>query len=201
MADKIFNIIQKEKCLVWLPAKTASTHAFSVLKNFGLKAHILGVNKILNVKNPVEDLHTHSCELFPGHENYLLISTARNPYSMFVSYFKFIGAEKQNFGFYDYLYDSILERQNNKTKFEERVPEYFIRQEHIFEDYSKIPFIQNSEFYKSGKLKKLCEKKINHYKIEYDFRDYYDEMSADLVYYNNSKYFELLGYDKDSWKK
>jgi hypothetical protein len=201
MSHKIFNIIQKEKCLVWLPEKTASTHAFSVLKNYGLGACTLDNNQMVKVRNRVEDLYTHTCDFFHGHENYLFISTARNPYSRFVSYFKFIGAEKQNFGFYDFLYESILEKPLNKPTFKERVPDYFLRQEHMFEDYSKIPFIQNSEFYTSGKLKELCEKKINHNKIVYDFRDYYDEMSADLVYYNFSKYFELLGYDKDSWKK
>jgi hypothetical protein len=112
-----------------------------------------------------------------------------------------MGSDKQNIKFYDYLYHTILEKSHHKPKFEQRVPDYFIRQEHLFEDYSKIPFIQNSDFYKSGLLKELCETKINHNKNTYDFRDYYDEMTADLVYYNFSKYFDLLGYDKNSWKK
>ena len=201
MVDKIFNIIQKEKCLVWLPAKTASTHAFSILKNYGLAACQIDNNQFVTVKNIINDLYTHNCELFDGHENYLFISTARNPYSKFVSYFKFMGMDKQNIKFYDYLYLTILEKSHHKPKFEQRVPDYFIRQEHLFEDYSKIPFIKNSDFYKSGELKELCEKKINHNKNTYDFRDYYDEMTADLVYYNFSKYFDLLGYDKNSWKK
>jgi hypothetical protein len=201
MNDKIFNIIQKEKCLVWLPAKTASTHAFSILKNYGLGACELENNQFVRIKHNLPDLYTHDCKLFDGHENYLFISTARNPYSKLVSYFKFIGIDKPNIKFYDYLYLTVLEKAHHKPKFEQRIPDYFIRQEHIFEDYSKIPFIKNSDFYKSGQLKELCEKKINHNKTTYDFRDYYDEMCADLVYYNFSKYFELLGYDKNSWKK
>ena len=204
MVNKIFNIIQKEKCLVWLPAKTASTHAFSILKNYGLCACEIDNNQFVKVKTVVDNLYTHECKLFGGHENYLFISTARNPYSKFVSYFKFTGMDKQNIKFYDYLYTTILEKHHNSLlayNIEQRVPDYFIRQEYIFEDYSKIPFIKNSDFYKSGELKELCEKKINHNKNTYDFRDYYDEMTADLVYYNFSKYFDLLGYDKNSWKK
>jgi hypothetical protein len=103
--------------------------------------------------------------------------------------------------FYDYLYQSILLKPSKILIYNKRVPDYFIRQENTFEDYSKIPFIKNSELYKSGQLKDLCNEKINHNKNSYDFREYYNQNTADLVYYNFSKYFNLLGYDKNSWKK
>ena len=85
--------------------------------------------------------------------------------------------------------------------YNERIPDYFIRQENIFEDYLKIPFVKKSEFYRSGQLEDLCNNKINHNENSYDYREYYNQENADLVYYSFSKYFDLLGYEKNSWKK
>jgi hypothetical protein len=199
MNNKLFSIIEKEKFLVWLPEKTASTHAFEVLKNYDICRFQFTNNQLIRIDG--SNSYDHTCDLFDGHENYSIISTARNPYSKFVSFYKFMGADNRDIEFYDYVHELIINKPSKLTIYNKRVPDYFIRQEHVFEDYLKIPFIKNSDFYKSGQLKDLCDKKINHNKNSYDYREYYNQDIADLVYYNFSKYFDLLGYDKNSWKK
>ena len=83
-----------------------------------------------------------------------------------------------------------------------RKPDYFIRLEHIFEDYSKIPFIRDSELFKSGELELKCKLPINKNTRNLTYwQDLYTQETADLIYYNFSKIFNEMGYDKDSWKK
>ena len=47
------------------------------------------------------------------------------------------------------------------TDFTIRKPDYFVRQEFMFEDYCKIPFINESDLYSSGKLREICNIKMN----------------------------------------
>ena len=198
MSDKRLNIISEYNYIVWLPEKTATNHAFELLKNYNICPHIFRENVL--VKLP-QTFYNHTCHLFEGHEKYKLMTTARNPYSWFVSYYLFSGSERVYETFYDFVYYAIRNNSSKKFKYNERIPDYFVRSENLVEDYSKIPFIRDSDFFKSGDLESFCKTKINAAKESYDFRNYYDEMTADLVYYNFSNYFDLLGYDKNSWKK
>jgi hypothetical protein len=197
MSDKRLNIISEYNYIVWLPEKTATNHAFELLKNYNICPHIFKENVL--VKLP-QTFYNHTCHLFEGHEKYKLMTTARNPYSWLVSYYLFSNSEISYETFYDFVYYAIRNNSSKKFKYNERIPDYFVRSENLVEDYSKIPFIRDSDFFKSGDLESFCKTKINAAKESYDFRDYYDEMTADLVYYNFSKYFDLLGYDKNSWK-
>ena len=198
MSDKRLNIISEYNYIVWLPEKTATNHAFELLKNYNICPHIFRENVL--VKLP-QTFYNHTCHLFEGHEKYKLMTTARNPYSWFVSYYLFSRSERVYETFYDFVYYAIRNNSSKKFKYNERIPDYFVRSENLVEDYSKIPFIRDSDFFKSGDLESFCKTKINAAEESYDFRNYYDEMTADLVYYNFSKYFDLLGYDKNSWKK
>lgn len=148
----------------------------------------------------------HTCQLFEGHHEYKMIASARNPYSRYVSLYKMaqsggnLKAKIQDFE--EFLETQVFHHTNfDCVTFHSRIPDYFIRVENLFEDYSKIPFIIKSDYYKSGLLKEFCNKKINKTKIENDWRDYYNQSKADLVFYNTQNYFEILGYDKNSWKK
>jgi hypothetical protein len=77
-----------------------------------------------------------------------------------------------------------------------------VRVESLYEDYSKIPFIVESDYYKSGELKKMTTQKINvSNKDEFLWKKFYTQEIADIVYYRMLRYFEMFGYDKDSWKK
>jgi hypothetical protein len=55
----------------------------------------------------------------------------------------------------------------------------------------------------SGELEKQCKIKKNEKPeiFKRNWKDYYNQTIADLVYYNFSNYFEFFGYNKDSWKE
>ena len=84
------NISEKHNCFLWLPMKTASTHAAHVLNYFEFY-HIKCdfYRKKIEEKNDFL-AHNHQLSLFNGHEKYDLISTIRNPYSRLVSLYQFI---------------------------------------------------------------------------------------------------------------
>ena len=83
-----------------------------------------------------------------------------------------------------------------------KTPKYFLRVENLYHDYIQIPFIRNSKLNKSGLLYELCNKKLNsNSKNIKSMKEYYTQDMADYIYTNFKHYFDLLGYDKDSWKK
>jgi len=206
----MINLSHQYKCFLWLPPKTASTRAADIFKKFGF----ITIGEIdMNIIGPLG--HNHDMKLFDGSDDYQLICTTRNPYARMVSTFKHstkysLEEPKQRFlsflkrFFYRKDADWLL--TNGKVNFNEpldkRIPDYYIRLEYMYEDYLKIPFVKNTDIYLSGELKSMCEIKLNeNIENKTPWRDLYDEESADMVYYNFSKYFELLGYDRNSYKK
>jgi len=82
-----------------------------------------------------------------------------------------------------------------------RKPDYFLRVESLYYDYIQIPFIRNSKLNKCGLLYELCNKKLHSNKNNVkSLEEYYTEDMANHTYEQFKDYFELLGYDKDSWK-
>ena len=79
------NISEENKSFLWLPPKTGTMHAAVIFSHFNFLT-------LEEVDNPLKEnffKHNHSIRLFTGHENYKLICTARNPFSLFISEFKF----------------------------------------------------------------------------------------------------------------
>lgn len=197
------NISETHKTFVWLWSKTGSTHMSKLLQNFDFKHYWFEGNERKLKYDKLRQMH--NCYLFDGHEEYKLLASVRNPYSRMVSSYKMNNVK--NFSkdkFRDYLEDVFYGRRDNELEcisLIKRKPDYFVRMEHMFEDYSKIPFIIKSDFYKSGKLKEFTEVKVNPNPEKYtDWREFYSKESADIVYYNMVRYFETFGYDKNSWK-
>ena len=198
-----FNISESHRTFLWLWHKTGTTHMRNLLKNFDFKFYkIVDSKKTLFIDKVVEQ---HDCFLFEGHEEYKLMVSARNPYSRYVSQYRFF-LEPKNFDishFEEYLY-KIIETESNCfdcTNFETRKPDYYVRMEHMYEDYLNIPFIRDSDFTKSGLLEKKCKEKINHNPSVIPWQDYYTQDSADFVFNNFRNYFKFFEYDKNSWKK
>ena len=179
-----------------MPATCGTTHAVNIFKNFDKDSIFI---------------HSHKIDLFDGHWSYDLISLQRNPYSRYVSIFnslvghdKSLGLNKVRNNFNVFLNSTF---QNSDTlkyilKYHERNPDYFIRLEQLFEDYSKIPFIKKTNFYKSGQLELECSIPKNKNNTNgFTWKELYTPQTADLVYYNTSLIFDLCDYDKNSWKK
>jgi len=202
-SNKVYSTIsEKHNCFIWLLPRTGSNHMVTILKNYDFKHYVhQDDNKEIYDENLVAN---HYSKLFDGHENYQFISSIRNPYSLEVSLFrmnKLVGDYKERFKrFIDGRYFTQFGGKKPIINFT-RVPDFFIRMENLYEDYSKIPFIVNSDYYQSGELKKQVEIKINNNIFDdRDWRDFYDDESAEIVYSNNMEIFNLNHYDKDSYK-
>lgn len=195
----MLEISLEHNFFLWMPAKTGTTLAKKVLKNFGFHTY-----KIINGEIDLTekyDMHVHTACLFSTHHQYQFIATIRNPYQTFISYFpnKSISKEKIKETLEKKFLGSAV--QNKFFSYWERLPDYTISVENPLEDYLKIPFIAESELHKSGELKRIIDSKPNKSPFNYDWKDFYDKKLADLVYYNTSQYFDMFGYDKNSWKK
>ena len=194
--EDLLNVSKKYSYFIWMPATCGTTHAVNIFKNFDKDSIFI---------------HSHKIDLFDGHWSYDLISLQRNPYSRYVSIFnslvghdKSLGLNKVRNNFNVFLNSTF---QNSDTlkyilKYHERNPDYFIRLEHLFEDYSKIPFVKETDFYKSGQLELECSIPKNKNNTNgFTWKELYTPQTADLVYYNTSLIFDLCDYDKNSWKK
>jgi hypothetical protein len=170
-------------------------------------------------KIPSEGSHTHAQGIPEGMEDYPIICNVRNPYSKCVSSFLDETSDKhhRNYGMefkewileltsedrlrfdYDHYYISEWEKIGRR-------PNYLIRLEHMGEDLRKLPMYQHNERFENA----MTSVRVNSYmnenpRDEYvgnfqKFQKYYTQEIADIVYNNHKEYFELGGYDKDSWK-
>jgi hypothetical protein len=191
------NISKKYNYFIWMPSKCGSTHASNIFKKF---------------EDNFNFFHNHIIDFFDGHWSYDLISLQRNPYSRYTSMFnsdyfnaynKPLSLNEIRTEFNSYVNVMINHTEISKEMFNyhERNPDYFIRLEHLFEDYSKIPFVKETDFYKSGQLEFECSIPKNKTKPSgFSWKELYTPQTADLVYYNTSLIFDLCDYDKDSWK-
>lgn len=202
--DSALNISDRVKTFLWIWNKTGTSHMKTILDYFDFYYYsiIKGERKLLQ-KTIIQ---THDCKFFNGHEDYKFMVSARNPYTRFLSQYRFqnrpINEKLNSEGFQKFLEEHIFDAPNNAecTNFHTRLPDYYVRTESLFEDYSKIPFIIETDLYKSGILKTMCEKKVNENPLKNDWRDFFTKEIADLIYYNTQEYFKFFGYDKNSWK-
>lgn len=203
------NLSEEHKVILWLWRKCGTSHMAKIMNKYGFKFYKIDDQELVLLQNNV--VQKHYCNLFEGHENYKILAAVRNPYSKFFSDYtfnrdpkEFIINEENKEKFKDYIYDSLVLKDflsKNCIDFPERIPDYSVRLENLYEDYSKIPFIVESEYYKSGQLKKDVEVKVNvSNEDENLWRNFYTQEIADIIYYRMPRYFELFGYDKNSWK-
>lgn len=185
------NISKEHNAFVWLPSKTGSCSAARILNFYNFKTYIND--------NEVELRPIHLMEYFPGHENYTFICTARNPFTRFLSQYKFNHKDPNQWsveGFRQYFdHDIRFFLPQKLYPFKERTPDYFIKLENLKEDYGKIPFIRESEYFLSGQLHKQCEIKINSTEEIQNPQDYYSNEMIDKILDVGKDYFELLNYD------
>ena len=196
--DYLINLSIEHKTFLWTQQKTGSVLALEVFREFGFKCYPIK-NGMIDLTVP-STCHPHQACLFDGHENYSMIATIRNPYTSIFSEYaqgkKQVSSEE---------FRVFLEKKfhtNKKDLFFDdwkRNPDYLIKIENIMEGYSKIPFIEDSQYYKSGLLEQKINRKPNRNIFGHNWRNYFNKQIADLIYYSTSKYFTKFGYHKDSW--
>jgi hypothetical protein len=203
----LFTHSEQERLAVFLPPKTGTIHATFILNHFNFKTNIYGKDDDLILE---EDyiVHHHNQLIPKGYEDYDVIYTTRNPYTRLLSMYSY-QKKITKFDlpytktFKEYFADSAnnLWSQIDYGFSFIKPPKYILRMEHLYHDYTQIPFIRDSKLNKSGVLYDLCEKKI-HAKPQdtKSLREYYTQDMADHVYETFKPYFDVTGYDKDSWK-
>jgi hypothetical protein len=223
-----YNKSEVNKCFTITYPHTGSRLMMKVLDNFNFDSYELKNNKLIYKKSGSQ--HNHTFDLFEGHENYKLMISCRNPYDIFVSKFRFwLGGVKVmkstfnlNSEFLEFIEEFIFEIEERtwfkpshllkSEKILTRPIDYRIKLENLEESYSKVPFIADSEFAKNGFLLKELNNKIGDHKqlklvkpwvshLPKDFRDFYTQETADLVYNNFKELFLFMDYHQDSWKK
>lgn len=194
------NISEEHKAFFWTPAKTASVHATTVFTLFNFEAFTSSYDRSGVIHQQNTPYSGHNLDLFEGHENYILICTARNPITRVFSAYNYSNRnrEKTVKGFREFF--SNMANEPNPfwlmgSKNFKRVPDYFIRQEHMLEDYMKIPFIKESKIASSGALEEMCNKKMNTTKYGLDIKDGYTQDMIDYLYNEYRWYFDTLGYE------
>ena len=200
---------EKEKMVHFLPAKTGTTHAAFMFNHYDFTTDVYD-NETEEICYKHYGVHHHHGMTIPQkYKSYSIICTARNPYSRLISAYtsalkvssvsnipvpKFKDYFSKNF---DNGFAYHKDGYSNTI-----IPNYFLRVENLYHDYIQIPFIRNSKLNKSGLLYELCNKKIHATSDDnIVLEEYYTEDMADFVYTRFKSYFDLLGYDKDSWKK
>jgi hypothetical protein len=196
----------KHNSILWLPQKTASTHASWVFAHFDFIPYTTNEKNELIINTISDKIHFgHDLGLPSEHNSMSLISTARNPYDRVFSHFR--RYSKRNVKPLQHDFEKFIEDLiDNKTSdlqffcktiqsLGHRTPDYIIRKENMYEDYLKIPFIKNSKLVSCGILEEMCEKKINDH-LSYDSSDYYTEEIKEKVYSFMKIEFESFGYSK-----
>jgi hypothetical protein len=192
----IVNISDKHGAFIWTPEKTASNLASMVFNHFDFYAYdVIKKEKVYD-----EIKHFHSNCFFDGHENYDFILTCRNPYDRFLSMNGYSSMSREKFrDQLEFYFSEKMHHVQTMKNLLKRKPDYIVRTENMLGDYLKIPFIRNSQLCKSGELENLVKTKVNSSNSEKS-KEILDSHLADLIYYNNITFFDLCGYEKDSWK-
>lgn len=190
------NISEINKSFVWLQARTGSVHSVKVLKNYGFSTYKKTPDglKVIPLNN------NHSYDYPSGHQDYLFLSTARNPFSRILSFYKFNNKNPniwspQSFHNYFFMNFSKITLRCIIWPFRDRIPDYFIRIESLFDDYNKIPFIVNSDFDKLVQLRNLCSVKYNETDVINDVDKYFTEEIKDIIFSCSQDYCNMLNYD------
>ncbi len=201
-----YTISENYNSFLWLPPKTG-THILSLIfLYFKFKTY-----KIENSEIKILPHRGHFGHHFfypDNHSDMTFICSIRNPYDRFFSWFKTFkypnqGPEnKKNkptkIDFDEFCQKFFSEKGDLKflsPNFNYRFPDYVIRNEFLFEDLSKIPFIKESKFYLSGVLEEFCQEKLNP-SSDLLITEYYDEEIKNKIYESFKTEFELGGYQR-----
>ena len=195
-SESFFNASLDYKVVSWTGHKTGSTTMVNILNELRFKFYKFDGENFEIVNDRPQRIHGCNSDSIP--KGFKVLSSLRNPFSQIVSEYRYGSIEN----FYDFLIKTLSQKQSFSCfLFETWKPDYVVRMENMFEDYSKIPFVVESNFFKSGILKKLTQYKMNENPYgRNNWKDYYDEETADMVIQTFPYHFSDYLYNKNSWK-
>jgi hypothetical protein len=211
----IYNYSEEHQCYLWTPPKTGSNHATFLFNHFSFYSKIYReFDKVLLYDhNQKVFTHCHQYIMLPEHSNYKIICTARTPFASLYSFYKHVKKFNWAYKIGDLSFKDFIQNNTEPESTEnlevirlhnflfseilqQKIPNYFVRVEHLYEDYLKIPFINGSKLHTSGILEEICSNKINVGDTPSNFSDYLDQDLQDYISTKYSNYFDLLGYSK-----
>lgn len=206
--SNLINIDTKDDYLVWLFPRTGSKLFFTIFKDTDFQCFSYNENNLELIKNNL--IHHHCFTMFPNINRYKLILTVRNPYSLLAALYymtsKVPKLENLKEVFGEFLEITLYTNPNIKEllyNLNHVEVNSFLRIENLLNDYNSLPIIGKSPIYKQKNLESLINSKVNKSDsplANLNFRDFYNQKNADMVYYLFSNYFNMFGYDKNSWK-
>jgi hypothetical protein len=201
------NISHENKVIWWALEESGENEMSKILGNYGFHVEN-NENHTLNYDNRI----TKSGDF----DDYKVICTIKNPYHRVFSLFlnrvlnnraikkQFLPILREKFNYFvdkslisnKLLVKPIMIFDNptpelmyfEKWTFDDKIPDYFVRIEHFYDDLSKIDFISDVE----PKNGPLCED-------FYDYSTMYDYETAKKVYHFYKKHFYLCEYNPFSF--
>lgn len=183
------NLSEKYKCEWVAPERTGSRKVAEILSYYGF------TNNGSPLYRPNNHAHSHQG---PNEalKDYTLICNARNPYGRTYSIYKNFFSrmpENNDITFKVYLQNHVKISRTFRSVVNptfDKLPDYIIRLENMFDDLLKLPFISDSLSKKQ--LEMLC----HHEKPIEDWEQFYDEESKEIVYNLTKHHFDIWGYEK-----
>lgn len=193
--EVFFNASLNHKVVSWTGHKTGTTSMVNILNEVGFSYYKYDGQNFELVNNRPQRTHVCFSDSIP--HGFEIISTLRNPFSQLVSEFRFGEINK----FQKWIPQVLSQKHTfGCFVFKDKTPNYFVRVENMFDDYSKIQFIVDSKFYKSGILKKFTQYKMNqHPEGKTNWKEYYNDEIAKKVIETFPFHFSKY-YDENSWK-
>lgn len=219
------NINREHKIIWWAPERCGTKITAEIFKMFNFEVY----NPQKNTFQPLkETYHSHAIELHPNFADYRVISNIRNPYDRILSFYLNFTSVGKNFVYtknrkhklqerLDYFIVELFQYALNENKiqnlerkipikeyvrtlnFDNCIPTKFIRMENLIEDFSKIDFIVDSHFWKSGQIHEMVEKNNFLNQRPFKFSEIYSPKLAFKVFDYYRKHFFICDYDPYSF--
>lgn len=213
------NISEKVKFVWWASMRCGSRSVSEIIKHYEFYNY-------QTKQNIWYSAHTHEINVPEEFLNYKILMQVRNPYSRALSMWHLYGWKNIDgingtlqieSTFEEYVFKGGFITDHYERGILKYKPQYFIRYENLSEDVLKIPFVNldsnqnlkldyNRSILENVYLNEGVEKPEGALKRDSkdkryaDWRSYYNKKIADKVYELCAPQFELLNYDKNSWK-
>jgi hypothetical protein len=206
MKIETYTISERHKTFVWLPPKCA-THLISwILSYFEFSSVYMDTetNQIHKTMLNRTTHFGHNTMFPPNHEELLFICAIRNPYDRILSLYQSHAEDPSVLNFEKFVNERIIKINHIpsvslfgfSSLLKDRMPNYLIRTENLYDDIIKIPFIKNSDLYSSSVLKNFCDKKINKSYNQLNPEEYLTPHIKEMIYNISSDHFDLFGYQR-----
>jgi hypothetical protein len=221
------NFSTKHKIIWWAPERCATKLVAEIFSNYDFEYQVQQQFPPQPLTLPY---HSHNIFVPKEFEEFKIVCSIRNPYDRVLSLFttfttigtqtvytkktKQVFIDRFSFFVKQLLFysevrkldpnpekNTILKKYVAKYDFEDRIPDYFIRAEHIKEDLSKLEFISESQMWKSEFFNDFISNNPYLNIKPYKFDEIYTFETAQLVFHYFKKHFFLCNYNPFSFTK